>query len=467
MVFHGKNTFKLRFVKGNYIIGEEAVRKERVRMQTYMCRPVPGNRRFEVSVPGSKSMTNRALLMGALAEGRTVLKGVLFSDDSRVFMQALKMIGYEIEIKEEEKTVAIEGFGGEIPGDEETMRRIYVGSAGTAARFLTAFLGLSGKSFLMESSDQMKERPMKPLLRALEDLGVQFEFLDKPYAFPFQIKGREEKDPEYIELDIDQSSQFLSALLLSGVMCRKGITIRLTGKRDARAYVTISMKMMAQFGGRVEQLNKNTYRVMPGQRYKAGEYQIEPDVSAACYFYAIAAITGNEAKVMHVHSTTTQGDIRFLEVLEKMGCHLREEKNGIVLTGPASGKLKGIHVDMSDFSDQTMTLAAIAPFAADETVIDGVGHIRRQESDRIRGIVTELSRMGVRCEEREDGVTIHPGEVKPAIVQTYNDHRMAMAFAVTGCRADGIQIADPECCRKTFENYFEVLTNLDLTTNIE
>ncbi|MCM1245477.1 MAG: 3-phosphoshikimate 1-carboxyvinyltransferase [Roseburia sp.] len=436
-------------------------------MKPYVCRTLPENCRFAVSVPGSKSMTNRALLLGALAKGKTVLKGVLFSEDSRVFMQALKTIGYEIEIKEEEKMVIIEGLGGEIPGDGETMRRVYVGSAGTAARFLTAFLALSGKSFLMESSEQMKVRPMKPLLEALEALGVEFEYLDKPYAFPFQIGGKKEKHPERVELNIDQSSQFLSALLLSGVMCREGITIHLTGTRDAKAYVTISMKMMAEFGCETEQLDENTYRVMPGQQYKAGEYQIEPDVSAACYFYAIAAITGNEGKVMHVHSSTTQGDIRFLEVLEKMGCSRREEEDGIVVTGPSSGRLKGVRVKMTDFSDQTMTLAAIAPFADGDTVIDGVGHIRGQESDRIRGIVTELRRMGVCCEEREDGITIHPGVVKPCTIQTYEDHRMAMAFAVTGCRAAGIQIADPKCCKKTFENYFEVLTNLDLITNIE
>lgn len=432
-----------------------------------MCKPIPANRRFQVTVPGSKSITNRALLIGALAKGRTILKGVLFSNDSRVFMQALKTIGYEIEINEEEKTVVIEGLGGEIPGDTETVRRIYVGSAGTAARFLTALLALSGKPFLMEASDQMKERPMKPLLQALEDMGAQFEYLEKPYAFPFQIKGREEKNPECVELNIDQSSQFLSALLLSGVMCRKGLTIHLTGTRDAKAYVEISMKMMAEFGCQTEQMDQDTYRVMSGQHYEAGEYQVEPDVSAACYFYAIAAVTGNEGKVLHVHSTTKQGDIRFLEVLEKMGCRRREEKDGIVVTGPASGRLKGIHVNMSNFSDQTMTLAAIAPFAEGDTVIDGIGHIRVQESDRIHGIVTELSRMGIECEGSEEEITIHPGTVNPATIQTYEDHRMAMAFAVTGCRAEGIQIADPECCRKTFENYFEVLTNLDLTTNIE
>lgn len=424
-----------------------------------------------MTVPGSKSITNRALLLGALGSGRTVLKGVLFSNDSRVFMQALKEIGFYVDIQEEEKTVAIEGMGGKIPGDGGLERSVYVGSAGTAARFLTAMLALSGGKFLVESSDQMKSRPMKPLLLALEELGTQFEYLEESYAFPFRILGRSsqgnlasaESAPR-VDLNIDQSSQFLSALLLSGVMCGEGLTIHLTGTRSAKAYVNISMRMMAEFGCEVEQMGEDTYRVLPGQQYRAREYQVEPDISAACYFYAIAAVTDSEVKVKHVRSSTTQGDIRFLEVLQQMGCRQREEEDGIVVTG---GSLKGVHVNMGDFSDQTMTLAAIAPFADGDTVIDGVGHIRGQESDRIRGIVTELGRMGIQCEERRDGLTIHPGEIRPAVVQTYEDHRMAMAFAVTGCVAGGIVIDDPGCCRKTFENYFEVLTSLNLTTNIK
>lgn len=435
-------------------------------MEQYICKPIAGNQRFEVTVPGSKSMTNRALLMGALADGRTVLRGVLFSDDSRVFMQALKTIGFAVEINEEEKTVVIEGLGGTVPGNGKEERRVYVGSAGTAARFLTAFLALSGGRFRMESSEQMKVRPMEPLLRALEELGVEFEYLEQPYSFPFCIRGREKKTPECVDLNIDQSSQFLSALLLSGVMCREGVAIHLTGKRSARAYVTISMKMMAAFGCEAEQVDEDTYRVLPGQHYRGREYQIEPDVSAACYFYAIAAITGNEMKVMHVHRDTTQGDIRFLDVLKEMGCSVEEESDGIVVRGQTSRKLRGVRVNMSDFSDQTMTLAAIAPFADGDTVIDGVGHIRKQESDRLKGIAAELRRMGVQCEEREDGITIHPGQVQPAVIQTYDDHRMAMAFAITGCLAEGIRIEHPECCKKTFENYFEVLTNLDLIYNI-
>lgn len=423
-------------------------------MKQYVCTPIEGFHRFEVTVPGSKSITNRALLVGALAEGTTVLRGVLFSDDSKVFMQALRDIGFLVEVNEEEHKVVIEGHGGSIPavsGAHEG-RRVYVGSAGTAARFLTALLALSGQHFWVESSEQMKKRPMEPLLRALEELGAKFEFLEQPYAFPFRICGREDRNPESVGLNIDASSQFLSALLLSGVMCREGVTVHLTGTRSARAYVGITMKMMEEFGCQVCRLDENTYRVMRGQTYRGREYQIEPDVSAACYFYGLAAVTGSEVKVMHVHSATTQGDIKFIDVLEQMGCHVKEERDGVVVTGVKCGQLRGVHVDMSDFSDQTMTLAAVAPFADSETVIDGVGHIRGQESDRIHGIVTELARMGIRCEERPDGITVHPGEVRPAVVNTYEDHRMAMAFSLVGCRVKGIVIDNPGCCRKTFEN---------------
>lgn len=448
-------------------------------MANFVCKPFHGFHRYEVVVPGSKSMTNRALLIGALAQGKTVLRGVLFSEDSRVFMRALQDIGFRVEIEETEKVVTIEGLGGRLPlaeadtGEagrtpdrESGWRKVYVGSAGTAARFLTALLALSGQKFVVEASEQMKKRPMEPLLRALEMLGARFEYLEKPYSFPFRICGREEKNPDCVELNIDASSQFLSALLLCGVMCREGMTIRLTGTRSARAYVGISMDMMGEFGCQTEQLDEDTYRVLPEQMYRGGEYQIEPDVSAACYFYGLAAVTGGEAKVMHVHRATSQGDIRFLDVLEKMGCQVREEADGIVVTGNEDGRLEGVHVCMSDFSDQTMTLAALAPFAQGDTVIDGIGHIRRQESDRIRGIVTELTRMGISCEEREDGLTIHPGAVRPTVVSTYDDHRMAMAFALTGCRAEGIVIDNPECCKKTFENYFDILTNLGLISKI-
>lgn len=437
----------------------------------YPCKPLKKGKTYEVTVPGSKSITNRALLLGALASGKTEIRGVLFSNDSRVFMEALEEIGFSVFVDEEKKRVQIQGMGGRVPQGEE--KCIYVGSAGTAARFLTAMLALSGGTFLMEASEQMKARPMEPLLRALEALGVKFEYLEKKYAFPFRICGKEENGTKEVDLNIDASSQFLSALLLSATMCEKGLMIHLTGTRDARSYVHISMKMMEEFGVHVEQRGENRYYVAPGQRYElaqkeeVGIFQVEPDVSAACYFYGIAALTESKVKVRHVHFDSTQGDIRFLEVLKEMGCEIWEEKDGIVAKGPQKGKLRGIHVKMTDFSDQTMTLAAIAPFATGETVIDGVEHIRRQESDRIHGIVTELTKLGIRCEEREDGMTIYPGKIVPGEVETYDDHRMAMAFSLIGQVEEGIVIKDAECCKKTFEDYFDVLTNLDLTTKIE
>ena len=215
----------------------------------------------------------------------------------------------------------------------------------------------------------------------------------------------------------------------------------------------------------MEQKSEHEYVILPKQRYKAREYQIQPDVSAACYFYGMAAITGGTARVNHVHFDSTQGDIRFVSALEQMGCKVEDTDDGIVVKGPE--KLQGIDISMSDFSDQTMTMAVVAVFAQGQTVISGVGHIRRQESDRIRGIVTELRRVGIACDERENGLVVYPGPIQaseenPVVIETYDDHRMAMAFALLGTKTEGIVIDNPLCCRKTFENYFEVLTKLNL-----
>lgn len=435
-------------------------------MQTFRMKPFVKNPEFSVCVPGSKSMTNRALMLAALSDGETVLHGVLFSDDSRVFMEGLEALGCPLEICEEDAVVSVKGIGGRIPNKKASL---YVGSAGTAARFLTALVALSDGVYELTSSAQMKARPMRPLLEALERFGARFTFKEEPYAFPFTVCGanrehaRQTERTLEIPLNIDASSQFLSALLLAGVLWKEGFTIRLTGTRDARSYVGITMKMMREFGCEVRMPGMNAYEMPSGGRYGAREYQIEPDVSAACYFYAMAAVNSGRVQVKHVHPGSSQGDIRFLDVLKQMGCTWSDEPEGIVLCGPPGGRLSGGEFRMSDFSDQTMTLAAIAPFADRPVIIRGVSHIRNQESNRIRAIVTELTRLGISCRELEDGVWIEPGEVKGTTVQTYEDHRMAMSFAVTGTRAAGIIINNPLCCRKTFENYFEVLTNLDLS----
>ena len=198
----------------------------------------------------------------------------------------------------------------------------------------------------------------------------------------------------------------------------------------------------------------------PGISYKAGAYQIEPDVSAACYFYAAAALTGGRTIVENIKWECMQGDLKFIKLLEELGCTTHDTDAGIEVIGAEGGKIKGITVDMKDFSDQTMTLAALAPFADSAVRIENIGHIRLQESDRIHAVATELARLGIKCEEEESAITIYPGVPKSGVVQTYNDHRMAMSFALIGLRTEGIEIADPMCCKKTFEEYFDVLEKL-------
>ncbi len=415
---------------------------------------------WTVTVPGSKSMTNRALLMGSLADGKTTLSGVLFSDDSRHFLAALQALGFDVEIQEAQKQVTITGLNGKVPVTEG---KIDVGSAGTAARFLTALLGVAEGTFTIQASEQMKKRPMKPLFDVLVAIGAKISYLEKEGHLPIQITGiggtKAMDEVCCVALDISESTQFLSALLLISPMIKQGLSIAITSARKDGSYIQITRKMMENFGVEV-MFDGENYNIRKDSSYKAGAYQIEPDISAACYFYAAAALTGGKALVKNVTWDCMQGDLQFLNVLAQMGCTITETAQGIVVCGAEGGRLKGITVDMKEFSDQTMTLAAIAPFAEEDVRIENVGHIRLQESDRIHAIATELSRLGVTCKEEKDALTIQPKMPNAGIVQTYDDHRMAMAFALIGLRVQGIEIANPMCCRKTFEEYFDVLETL-------
>ncbi len=423
-------------------------------MNKYQVKTLEGQKKIEVDVPGSKSITNRALLMAALSEGRTVLKNVLFSDDSRYFLQALQDLGFQTEVNELEKTVTVVGTGGKIPLNHVT---VYTGSAGTASRFLTAMLGLSGGSYTVDASEQMKKRPMKPLFQALEQLGVQFEYLEREYFLPVKILGKKEGKQKAI-LDIETTSQPLSALLMTGLMLPE-LEICVTGKKKTGSYVEITRRMMSAFGCTTD-FDGISYFIKKGSRYQREEYQIEPDVSAACYFYGIAALNGGSAIVRNVHTDTLQGDIQFIKVLEKMGCSIEEISQGIRVSAPKSGVLHGLTVDMNHFSDQALTLAALAVFADTPVKITNIEHIRFQECDRIRAISENMKRLGIRCEEGSGELTIYPGETKTAEIETYEDHRVAMAFTLVGLGRKGVTILNPMCCRKTFENYYEIIESL-------
>lgn len=423
---------------------------------TYKVKTVTSPHDISAVVPGSKSITNRALLIAALAEGKSVLKGCLFSDDSRHFIEALVQLGFPVEVDEEKREVAITGFGGKIPKKEAT---IDVGSAGTAARFLTALLGLSKGKYNIISSDQMKKRPMQELLQSLESMGAEIDYWEKEYHFPFTI-GNSGHYAGSVEINVDRSSQFLSALLISAMVMKKDFEITVTGTHGM-AYVEMTVRMMQQFGIKVDRASSaSVYTISADSAYNSMSYEIEPDISAACYFYAMSPLLSVKSQVCGVHRTCIQGDIAFLDVLSDMGCTLEENEQGIICIPPESGRIKGGKWNLSAFSDQALTLAAVAPFADSDVEIDGIQHISFQECDRINAIIVNLTNMGVSVEKTASGVKIFSGKTdihSECQIQTFEDHRVAMSFTLPGLVLDGVQIQNPYCCRKTFEDFYEVL----------
>lgn len=385
--------------------------------------------RITVQVPGSKSVTARALLIAALASGESTLYGVQFSDDCKTFLECLKALGISLSVSG--TTVKIAGCGGRIPRKDAELD---VGSAGTAARFLPALLAFQKGRYRVNCSEQMKNRPIKPLIDALRALGAKFTFPERENSFPFIMEGTASPRSD-LTVNIEDSSQFLSAILISAVCAGRPISIKAVGEHG-RDYVNMTLDMMWSFGVNVREDGEN-YTVS-GQ-YAAKRYEIEPDLSAACYFYAANRILGCDIAVKGILPHSMQGDGKFISLIKNFD---------------------GGRVDMRDFSDQALTLAAVAPYFSVPTEICNVAHIRRQECDRIAAIVKNLNAMGVRCEDRADGVTIYPARPKPARIDTFGDHRVAMSFALTGLRADGIVVENAEVCSKTFKEYFEVWDGL-------
>ncbi len=415
-----------------------------------------------IQVPGSKSETNRALLLASLSDGPCLIKGAQFSDDSRHFLSCLQSLGFSVEIREDTKEVQIRGESGRIPAKTG---EIHVGSAGTAARFLTAMLAFSDGTYRINCSDQMAGRPMEELFVCLEQMGAVFTYLWEKYHLPVEVRGifseampAGKEIPDEITLDISRSTQYLSALMLTASMLKKTLTVKISSEKKKGSYIEITRRMLSEFGVRTDYSEDGAYQIFGEDTPSAAEYDVEPDVSGACYFYAAAALTGGEVTVKSVYPGLMQGDMRFLDILKDMGCTLMKTPEGINLSGPEGG-LSGVDVMMNDFSDQALTLAAITPFASSPTTIRGITHIRDQECDRINAIVTNLRALGADVEELEDGVRINPaspGQLHGASIETFGDHRVAMAFTLPGLLIPGVVIKDPGCCRKTFENYFEI-----------
>jgi len=416
--------------------------------------PIPHPLNATVCVPGSKSLTNRALLIAALANGTTRLTNALFSDDSRYFAKALQTLGFDVQLDEINHAMTVTGLGGKIPAKKA---ELFIGNAGTAARFLSAFLTLGNGEYILDGEPRMRERPIGDLIEALQQLGVELEARNNCPPVEIFAKGL---PGGKTKIAGNTSSQFLSALLMVSPYAQAPIEIELTTDLNSKPYVDMTIAIMKEFGVEIDRHGYDCFTIQPSFFFPLSSYSIESDASAASYFFAAPAICGGTVRVENISRKSVQGDIAFLDVLQQMGCEVKEGENFIDVTGTSSS-LQGIDVDMRDIPDTAQTLAAVAPFAAKPTRIRGIASARVKETDRVHATCTELVQLGVHVEEHEDGMTIYPCQTfKPANIQTYNDHRMAMAFSLIGLRFDGVTIENPVCVSKTFPNYFEVLDTL-------
>ena len=415
-------------------------------------RLTPSNQIIDVRVPASKSILNRAMLLAALSQGVVRLECGAFSADTRAFLRCLNAVG--IQTEQDGEGVTVHGCGGDIPNKTA---RLNVESAGTAARFLTVALAFCGGDYTLDSSEQMRKRPMKELLDLLQTLGVCVEYLQEEGKFPFRLTSTG-ITAKSAAVDTEKSSQYASAILLSASALSFPFTLTLTGARTRGSYVQITLDMLDAFHVPYAR-NGNDVTVFPAQG-APNEVSIEPDLSGACYFYALSLLFRTKVRVYGVRSTCMQGDKKFLSILEEKGVRFTDTEKGLLADGSGVSSFSGFNVDMRDFSDQALTLSAIAPFATSPTVILNVGHIRLQECDRINAICENLNALGIPTTSNGNDVFITPAQIQGGTVRTFDDHRVAMAFALIGLKTGNVVIENPECCRKTFDTYFEILDKL-------
>jgi 3-phosphoshikimate 1-carboxyvinyltransferase len=404
-----------------------------------------------IRVPGSKSVTNRALIIAALAEGHSRILNPLFSDDSFWLMNALVRLGIEVSADGERGEVYVRGQSGEIYASGVDL---FVGNAGTVARFLPPVLALGRGPYTVDGVPRMRERPVADLVDAMRQLGAAVEYVGEFARFPLKIRGGGIPGGE-ARVSASKSSQFVSGLLIASPYAQAPVKLYPEGRKEW-PYVGITVALMRAFGVEVDRANGRF--TVASAMYSSREYEVEPDASGASYFMAAAAVTGGRVRIPGLGSSSPQGDLRFAGVLRDMGCRVEITPDFIEVQGP--DRLQGVEVDMNAFSDTMITLSAIAPFAITPTTIKNVAHTRLQETDRLRAVATELNRLGIRTQTTPSSIRIIPGQIRSGVVRTYGDHRMAMAFAVTGLVASGIRIGDPGCVTKTFPGYFGALESL-------
>ena len=404
-----------------------------------------------IRVPGSKSVTNRALIIAALADGHSRILNPLFSDDSYWLMDALVRLGIDVRADGERGEVYVSGQSGVI---RTSGTDLFVGNAGTVARFLPPVLALGRGPYSVDGVPRMRERPVADLVDAMRQLGAAVDYAGKHGRFPLTIRGGGIPGGE-ARVSASKSSQFISGLLMAAPYAEAPVTLLAAGRKEW-PYVGITVALMRAFAVEVDEAH-GRFAVDPAF-YTARDYEVEPDASGASYFMAAAAVTGGRVRILGLGSSSPQGDLRFAEVLRDMGCRVEIAPDSVEVIGP--DRLQGVEVDMNAFSDTMITLAAISPFATGPTTIENVGHTRLQETDRLSAVATELNRLGMKTQTTSSSIRIIPNTIKPGVVRTYGDHRMAMAFAITGLVASGIRIGDPGCVTKTFPGYFGALESL-------
>ncbi len=410
-----------------------------------------------IRVPGSKSITNRALILAALSapDRGSQLHGVLRSEDSEVMVEALRALGYKVRTEWPEERIHVRR--GEhacpVPAEEANL---FVANSGTSMRFLTALVSLGNGKYRLDGISRMRERPIEDLLSALRQLGAEAHSQD-PNGYPPVIVRSNGLNGGKVGIHGNLSSQFLSGLLMVAPLARGEVIIEVEGPLVSRPYVAMTVGMMEHFGVHVETDLAHHFRVPAVPWYVARDYEIEPDATAAGYFFAAAAITRGELTVQGLGKRSLQGDVRFVEILEDMGCEVNLGEHQVRVKGNA---LHCVNVDMNGMSDCVMTLAAVACFAEGPTTIRNVAHIRHKETDRLLALATELRRIGAGVKELPDGLTITPGPLRGAPIDTYSDHRMAMSMALVGLCTPGVVIRNPGCVAKTYPGFFEDLDRL-------
>lgn len=419
--------------------------------------PVDG----DIFIPGSKSFANRALIVAALADGESRISGLLRSDDSYWGVQVLHSLGVAVDV--DGTTARVGGRGGNWPVKSG---RLYVGSAGTLARFLPGALAAASRGvWEVDGSQQLRGRPVAPLVTALTQLGADISFTTDAQGLPIRVRAGLSGGSVVIPGDV--SSQFTSGVIMAAPYARGPVTLRVTGGLVQPEYVGITVELMRAFGADVTHDDAYTsIHVNPGG-YRGRTYELEADASTACYFLALAALTSGRVRVTNVGYDSLQPDARFVDVLERMGCTVDKGSTYLEVKGPE--KLRGnITVDMRPMSDQSLTLGALAIFADGPVTVVGVPHIRQHESDRIHVFCTQMARLGIHVEEREDGFVVHPGTPKAGpVLDPHDDHRHAMTFALLGAKVEGIRISDPGCVSKTCPAYFELLQRLGVSVSFE